>query len=70
MSEPVERDFSARDPEEQQAFLEQTWCEHCMEVNLGMEQPHEYEHNGTIFIEGKCKRCGNRVLTEITEEDF
>ncbi|WP_027857065.1 hypothetical protein [Marinobacterium jannaschii] len=70
MSERIERDFFQRDPEEQKAFLEQTWCDSCMEVNLGMEEPAEYELKNTVFIEGKCKRCGAVVLTEITEDDF
>jgi len=70
MSERIERDFYQRDEDEQRAFLEETWCDSCMEVNLGMEEPVEYELNDIIFIEGKCKRCGGVILTEITEEDF
>ncbi len=70
MSERIERDFYQRDEDEQRAFLEETWCDSCMEVNLGMESPVEYEQNEIIFIEGKCKRCGGVILTEITEEDF
>lgn len=70
MSERIERDFSARDEDEQKAFLEQTWCDGCMEVNLGMGEPVEYELNDTVFIEGKCNRCGQSILTELTEDDF
>ncbi len=70
MSERIERDFFARDEEEQKAFLEQTWCDNCMEVNLGMVDPVEYEQNEIVFIEGKCKRCGNVILTELTDEEF
>ena len=70
MSERIERDFFARDEEEQKAFLEQTWCDNCMEVNLGMVGPVEYEQNEIVFIEGKCKRCGNVILTELTDEEF
>jgi len=70
MSERIERDFFARDAEEQKAFLEQTWCDTCMEVNLGMRDPVEYEQNDIVFIEGKCNRCGTVILTELTDEDF
>ena len=70
MSERIERDFSCRSEEEQQAFLEQTWCDNCMEVNLGMRDPVEYEQNDIVFIEGKCNRCGTVILTELTDEDF
>jgi hypothetical protein len=70
MSERIERDFFARDEDEQKAFLEQTWCDSCMEVNLGMREPVEYELNDTVFIEGKCNSCGQLILTELTEDDF
>jgi len=70
MSERIERDFSCRSEEEQQAFLEQTWCDNCMEVNLGMSEPAEYEFKGVVYIEGRCNRCGEVVLTELTDEDF
>ncbi|WP_370278802.1 hypothetical protein [Pontibacterium sp.] len=70
MSERIERDFFARDAEEQKAFLEQTWCDNCMEANLGMGEPVEYELNDTVFIEGKCSKCGEVIVTELTDEDF
>ncbi|WP_428033585.1 hypothetical protein [Amphritea sp.] len=66
----TERDFSVRSEEEQQAFLQETWCDHCQEANLGMKNPREYLYKGVVFIEGECKRCGNVVLTELTEDDF
>lgn len=64
------RDFFARPAEEQQAFLEQTWCDQCLEPNLGMSEPREYLFKGIVFIEGRCNRCGEAVLTELTDEDF
>ncbi|WP_299201558.1 hypothetical protein [uncultured Amphritea sp.] len=66
----TERDFHARSEEEQQAFLQETWCDNCQEANLGMKNPREYLHKGVIFIEGECERCENVVLTELTEDDF
>nr|WP_320134823.1 hypothetical protein [uncultured Amphritea sp.] len=68
--ERIERDFNARSEEEQHAFLQQTWCDHCQEVNLGMTNPREYLLKGIVFVEGDCLRCGNAVLTELTEDDF
>ncbi|NQZ31749.1 MAG: hypothetical protein HRU06_10760 [Oceanospirillaceae bacterium] len=64
------RDFSARPAKEQQEFIENTWCEHCMKENLGLTDPNEYEQGGTVYIEGKCRQCSNIVLTELTEEEF
>jgi hypothetical protein len=70
LDERIMRDFSARDEEEQQAFLTQTWCDNCQQANLGMHAVIEYEHKGILFIEGKCKRCDQPVLTELTDDDF
>ncbi|WP_299181775.1 hypothetical protein [uncultured Neptuniibacter sp.] len=69
-NERIERDFNLRSEEDKKAFLEQTWCDHCQEVNLGMVEPEEYELNETIFIEGKCAKCGTVILTELTDEEF
>ena len=68
--ERIERDFTGRSEEEQAAFLEQTWCDTCQEVNLGMSQPVEYEFKGVVYIEGKCNRCDSVIVTELTDEEF
>lgn len=62
-----DRDFFMRPDEEQKAFLEQTWCNHCQEVDLGMKDPQEYEEQGRVFIEGVCLKCGNAVTTEVVD---
>ncbi len=64
------RDFDARDDADKAAFLEQTWCDNCQQANLGMTDPVEYELKGIVFIEGRCRRCGQPVLTELTDDDF
>lgn len=70
MADKKPRDFNARPADERQAFLEQTWCDACMEPNLGMHGVCEYELEKTIFVEGKCNRCKQPVVTELTDEDF
>ena len=67
--ERIERDFYARNKDDQDAFLSQTWCNTCMEVDLGMKEPQEYELNGVVYIEGKCAKCGDLVTTEIADDD-
>ncbi len=69
-NERITRDFNQRDEDEKKAFLEQTWCDNCQEVNLGMVEPEEYELNEIIFIEGKCAKCSTVILTEITDDEF
>jgi hypothetical protein len=65
----TERDFYARDEEDQQAFLSQTWCNECMQADLGMKEPREYELDGVVYIEGKCVKCDEPVVTEIADDD-
>ncbi|NLQ16136.1 hypothetical protein HGG82_00680 [Marinomonas sp. M1K-6] len=65
----VTRDFFARSIEEQNDFLSQTWCNHCMEVDLGMTNPKEFESKDGVWIEGNCVKCGQVTITEIVEED-
>lgn len=67
--ERIERDFYARDPEEQRDFLTNTWCNECQEVDLGMTDPEEYEFMHRIFVDGKCVRCGTVTTTEIIEDE-
>ncbi|NVK42869.1 MAG: hypothetical protein HWE39_16630 [Oceanospirillaceae bacterium] len=64
------RDFEARDDAEKLAFLEHTWCDNCQQANLGMTDPVEYVLKGIVFIEGRCRQCGQPVVTELTDDDF
>lgn len=68
-NERIERDFYARKPEEQADFLQQTWCNSCQKIDLGMVEPVEYEFLGRLFIEGKCLVCGSPSITEVVEDD-
>jgi hypothetical protein len=70
MNDKKTRDFTQRSKEDQQAFIENTWCDECQKENLGLKGAHEYELEGTIYIEGKCNRCSNVVVTEITDDEF
>lgn len=67
--ERIARDFYARDPEEQAAFLQNTWCNQCQAMDLGMVEPVEYEFLERIFIEGKCAQCGAVTITEVIDDE-
>jgi hypothetical protein len=67
--ERIERDFFAREKDDQDAFLSQTWCNECMAADLGMVEPQEYEIDGVIVVEGKCAKCGAAIMTEIADDD-
>lgn len=68
-AERTERDFYQRDAEEQQAFLDNTWCNQCREMDLGMVEPREYELKGRTYIEGRCRICDAPVTTELADDD-
>lgn len=67
--ERIPRDFYARDPDEQAAFLQNTWCNECQEIDLGMTDPVEYELLDRVYIDGKCAKCGAVTTLEIVEDD-
>ncbi len=63
-----QRKFYDRSEQDQAWFIQETWCEVCKKPDLGLTEPQEYEEDGKVFIEGKCKICGSRVVSEILEE--
>jgi len=63
------RNFFARPADEQRAFSKESWCDSCGEADLGIASPVEFEKDGKVYVEGKCPRCGTRVITEILEID-
>jgi hypothetical protein len=67
LNKRIQRDFNKRDDSEKEWFIENTWCDHCLQADLGISNPVEYEIEGKIFIEGNCLKCGKIVISEITE---
>ena len=63
----VNREFNARSESEREWMSENTWCGRCDQADLGLNAPQEYEEDGKIFIEGKCKQCGDTIRSEVTE---
>ncbi len=63
----IERNFSGRDAQEQRWLVENTWCDSCAKADLGLTDPVEYAEGGQVFVEGKCVRCGQRVVSTISE---
>ena len=63
----IPRSFADRSEVERFLFLQDTWCEHCDAADLGLVDPQEYEEDGRIFIEGRCRKCGQRVVSQIEE---
>jgi hypothetical protein len=61
------REFTARPEIERNLIMENTWCDICQKVDIGFSEPVEFEENGIIFVEGKCRRCGKRVVSEVAQ---
>jgi hypothetical protein len=70
LEDMVARDFEGRSNEDKADFLKHTWCNHCSEADLGMDQPVEYEYKGIVTIEGRCLVCRQPVYTELTDDSF
>ena len=64
----IQRDFAARSPAEQEWLLQNTWCDGCDEADLGMSAPREYEEDGSVYVQGRCLKCGQVVRSEVFEE--
>jgi hypothetical protein len=65
--ERIVREFRARPEQERTWMIENSWCEHCQEADLGITDPMEYEEQGQVYLEGHCRRCGSLVRSEIRE---
>jgi len=44
-----------------------SWCDTCNQADLGMREPHEFEEDGIIIVEGLCRKCGSSIRNIITE---
>ena len=64
----VARRFESRSISEQGWLLDNTWCEFCGMYDLGMLDPEEYELDGRVFIEGRCRVCGRDLKSEIVDQ--
>ena len=64
----VMRDFYQRGPSERNWMVESTWCGECRIHDLGLDDPVEYEEEGRIYVEGRCRICGEPTLAEIVDQ--
>ncbi len=64
----LQRDFFNRDESERSWMIESTWCDTCGLPDLGIENPMEFEEDGHVYIEGSCRICGRRLMTEVVDQ--
>ena len=65
----IPHDFSSRPAAEREEMTKNTWCSHCDAPDLGLSDPIEYEEHGVRMVEGRCLRCGAKVVSTIHESD-
>ena len=63
----VKRDFYQRDDSERIWMLENTWCADCRLPDLGIDSPREFEEDGQVYLEGSCRICGRRLMSEVVD---
>ncbi len=51
-------------------FVEEVWCEECKKSDFGIYGPYEYDVLGKKFIQGICRNCGAKIVSEITHKDL
>lgn len=60
--------FYRRDDAERMWMQENTWCHRCRLPDLGIDDPEEFEEDGQVFIEGRCRICRNTLRSEIVDQ--
>ena len=64
----IENKFYQREEEEKEWMLQNTWCNQCNKADLGMSNPKEYSEKHKVLISGKCLKCGNEIISKVTNE--
>lgn len=57
--------FDSLPAEDQNWFLENTWCDICQRADLGVKEPREFRENGREFFIARCLVCGHECTTEV-----
>jgi hypothetical protein len=64
----VARNFFLRDSSERSWIIENTWCGGCLLPDLGIDDPNEFEEDGLVFIEGRCRICRVTLMSEVVDQ--
>ena len=64
------RCFQLYDLLKENLFVEEVWCEKCKMSDFGIYGPHKYDVLDKKFIQGICRNCGAKVVSEVTHKDI
>jgi hypothetical protein len=62
--------FDELSKEDQEFFIEDSWCDSCEAADLGIVEPKIYIENDEEFLEGKCKVCGELQTTTVVIKEL
>lgn len=60
-------DISSLPEIERDIYLQDSWCNHCDQADLGIVNPELYIEDGKKYISGNCKNCGELCVSTIIE---
>ena len=64
----VNRNFYRRDGAERDWMQESTWCNRCRLPDLGIDDPEEFEEDGRVYVEGRCRICRQTLTSEVVDQ--
>lgn len=67
MSKVQPQNFNEREEEDQDALIDQLWCDNCNAPVAALEEPVEFKGNGLVLLEGRCRECGEMVIMELAQ---
>ncbi|MCL1052182.1 hypothetical protein L2755_21540 [Shewanella abyssi] len=57
--------FDVLDESDKDFFINDSWCDYCEKSDLGITDPKIYILDEKQYLEGVCKICGHKQITEV-----
>ena len=57
--------FDVLDESDKDFFINDSWCDYCEKADLGIIDPKIYILDEKQYLEGVCKICGHKQITEV-----
>ncbi|MBH0077986.1 hypothetical protein I6F48_21105 [Pseudoalteromonas sp. SWYJ118] len=57
--------FDVLDESDKDFFINDSWCDYCEKADLGIIDPKIYILDEKQHLEGVCKICGHKQITEV-----
>jgi hypothetical protein len=57
--------FDVLNESDRDFFINDSWCDNCEKADLGIVDPKIYIADEKQYLEGVCKVCGQKQITEV-----